>query len=68
MGARRVVLYGWSMGVTLISAFLAHSAVAGTVSAVRYLEIPDVGHTCARDQDPVRYDAAATEFLRGYLR
>jgi hypothetical protein len=56
------------MGVTLISAFLAHSAVAGTVSAVRYLEIPDVGHTRAWDQDPVRYDAAATEFLRAYLR
>jgi pimeloyl-ACP methyl ester carboxylesterase len=156
MGARRVVLYGWSMGATLISAFLAHSAVAGLVSAVvldspvlsllatmrfqadeggiwrpvvwgaaqlirmrtgtdpgdldldvhaprteppllviqgtadtlvpvetarrfaarasargwdvRYLEIPDAGHTRAWDQDPVRYDAAATEFLRAYLR
>jgi uncharacterized protein len=156
MGARHVILYGWSMGATLIAELLAHSAVAGLVSAVvldspvlsllatmrfqadeggiwrpvvwgaaqlirirtgtdpgevdldvhaprteppvlviqgtadllvpvdtarrfasrasaggwdvRYLEIPDSGHTRAWDQDPVRYDAAVSKFLRGYLR
>jgi uncharacterized protein len=34
MGARRVVLFGWSMGAALIAGFLAHSAAAHLVTAV----------------------------------
>jgi pimeloyl-ACP methyl ester carboxylesterase len=34
MGARRIVLFGWSMGATLIAGFLAHSAAADLVAAV----------------------------------